>query len=274
MGLFQRVYQPAPGIVASLPLVPEWWLILAALTALCTLAIMWTPLLSAIPLLLAAFGATVAEAGRATRRGWAGKRAPLRSLALTTGLHLAQPFSRLVGRIGHGLRPWWRQKAVGLAAPVPRQRSTWSESWASSSDRLRDLERAIKAQSTAPILGGDFDRWDLEIRAGLFGGVRLRHTIEEHGAGRQLVRFRVWPRISGFALALPSILALPAVLAAASGTWGAAVVLGAATLMVLLIALREASVAMALGLSTLQEAPGSEAPDSVLLRRARDATIS
>jgi GT2 family glycosyltransferase len=273
-GLFQRIYQPPPGIVASLPLVPEWWLILAALAALCGLAAMWTPLVFAIPVLLVALGATVAEAGRAAQRGWAGKRPPPRGLVLTAGLHLAQPVFRLVGRIGHGLRPWWRQKAVGLAAPVPRHRLIWSEEWASSCDRLRDVEDALLARSTAPILGGDFDRWDLEIRAGLFGGVRLLHTIEEHGAGRQLVRFRLTPRISGFAIALPSIFGIPAVLAAMSGAWGAAVVLAAATLMVLLIALREASVAMALALSTVHEAPGSEAADSVLLAQAQDATVS
>jgi O-antigen biosynthesis protein len=275
-GLFQRIYQPPPSVVASLPLVPEWWLVLVALAALCALAVMWTPLLFASGGLLVASGATVAEAARAAQRGWAGRRPRLRCLVLTAGLHLAQPLFRLVGRIGHGLRPWWRQKPVGfgLAMPVPRQRVAWSERWASSSDRLRDVENALLAHSTAPIRGGDYDRWDLEIHAGMFGGVRLLHTIEEHGAGRQLVRFRVRPRISGFAIALPSILGLPAVLAAMSGAWGAAVVLIAATLTVLLIALREASSAMAVALSTVQEAHGSEATDSVLLARARDAAGS
>jgi GT2 family glycosyltransferase len=273
-GLFQRIYQPAPGVVASLPLVPEWWLILVALAALCGLAVMWTPLLFAIPVLLVAFGATVAEAARATQRGWAGERPPRGCLVLTVGLHLVQPFVRLVGRIGQGLRPWWRQHAVGLAAPVPRHRVTWSEGWRSSSDRLRDVENALLARSTPPIRAGDFDRWDLEVRAGLLGGVRLLHTVEEHGAGRQLVRFRLRPRLSGLAIVLPLILGVPAALAAASGARGAAVVLGAATLTGLLVALREASVAMALALGTVQDAPGSEAVESVRSPRTREPSSS
>ena len=30
--------------------------------------------------------------------------------------------------------------------------------------------------------GGDYDRWDLEIRGGLLGSLRTRMAIEEHGA--------------------------------------------------------------------------------------------
>jgi hypothetical protein len=41
--------------------------------------------------------------------------------------------------------------------------------------------------------GGDWDRWDLQVRGGLLGVARLRIGIEEHGAGRQLVRVRSWP---------------------------------------------------------------------------------
>jgi hypothetical protein len=36
-------------------------------------------------------------------------------------------------------------------------------------------------------------RWDLEVRAGLAGAVRVQTVVEEHGAGRQLVRYRRWP---------------------------------------------------------------------------------
>ena len=34
------------------------------------------------------------------------------------------------------------------------------------------------------------------MRGGLLGAVRLLATTEEHGAGRQLVRFRLWPKCS------------------------------------------------------------------------------
>jgi hypothetical protein len=58
--------------------------------------------------------------------------------------------------------------------------------------------------------GGDFDNWDLEISAGAFGGVRAKMAIEEHGAGKQLIHFRLCPfvRLVGIAIAcvLPLLL--------------------------------------------------------------------
>ena len=41
--------------------------------------------------------------------------------------------------------------------------------------------------------GGDYDAWDLEVRAGGLSAVRVRLAIEEHGQGRQMVRFRAEP---------------------------------------------------------------------------------
>src|SRR5207244_12714664 len=35
-----------------------------------------------------------------------------------------------------------------------------------------------------------------EVRCGFLGAARLRMAIEEHGGGKQLVRFRAWPRVS------------------------------------------------------------------------------
>ena len=67
--------------------------------------------------------------------------------------------------------------------------------------------------------GGDFDHWDLAAHAGLFGTVRVRMTIEEHGSGRQLVRFAarpVWLRLGGLVCAVFAALALGAV---AGGAW-------------------------------------------------------
>jgi len=34
----------------------------------------------------------------------------------------------------------------------------------------------------------------------LFGSARLLHTIEEHGGGKQLARFRMWPQWSRLAV--------------------------------------------------------------------------
>jgi hypothetical protein len=124
----------------------------------------------------------------------------------------------------------------------------WSEDWRSADDRVRSAESAILALGTAPVRGGDYDAWDLEIRAGLLGFARLRHTVEEHGAGRQLVRFRLTPRPTVFGLLLPVLLALPMVGAIAGGARVAALTLACLGAAALLLAVRELSIAMALAL--------------------------
>jgi hypothetical protein len=61
--------------------------------------------------------------------------------------------------------------------------------------------------------GGAFDRFDLEVRGGLLGAVRLIVAVEEHGAGQQLVRIRYWPSWSRSA---PILIAMPVLLSAAA----------------------------------------------------------
>jgi hypothetical protein len=43
--------------------------------------------------------------------------------------------------------------------------------------------------------GDDTDPWDLEVRTGAFATARLIGTVEEHGHGSQMVRWRIWPRL-------------------------------------------------------------------------------
>ena len=61
--------------------------------------------------------------------------------------------------------------------------------------------------------GNAYEPWDLEIVGGLLGSARLLMAVENHGSGRQYVRFRAWPRYSKVALALASVGALIAVAA-------------------------------------------------------------
>src|SRR2546426_3337753 len=59
----------------------------------------------------------------------------------------------------------------------------------------------------------------------MLGAARLRTAVEEHGLGRQLVRFRVWPRPSTAGVI---VLAFFAFLAAAAGhdrAWAGATIL-------------------------------------------------
>jgi len=100
--------------------------------------------------------------------------------------------------------------------------SLWSENWQSGDDRLRALESALRSRGAAVRRGGDFDRWDLELRAGILGAVRIDVVVEEHGQGNQLVRFRTWPKATRFALAL-----IFALLVVSLVDWGVASARGA-----------------------------------------------
>ena len=66
---FQSVYQPAPRLLASLPLMPEWYLVVAALVAVSALGYFWAPLFLTLPLLVVAVAAPLLQAGlNATER--------------------------------------------------------------------------------------------------------------------------------------------------------------------------------------------------------------
>lgn len=217
--LFQSVYEPAPSHFWSIARMPEWYLMMIALAALAVLGLFWWPLLMALPVLIIATAPLLIQSALcATRVRF--DRNQHRGLAvlglrfLTTILHLVQPLARLVGRRSRELKPSRRSYRSGLAIPGLRMLNIWSESWHAPQDWLSAIEAALKEAGATLIRGGDFDRWDLELRGGLLGAVRIRMAIEEHGGGRQLVRVRFWPRCQRFWLALSLICAVVAVEAA------------------------------------------------------------
>ena len=65
----------------------------------------------------------------------------------------------------------------------------------------------------------------LEVRGGILGAVRLLATTEEHGAGKQLVRFRLWPKFSVQGLVLILLLLAGAIGAVWDHAWSAAALL-------------------------------------------------
>ena len=77
----------------------------------------------------------------------------------------------------------------------------------------RSVEATLRREGAVVLRGGCFDRWDLMYRGGLLGSSRLVLAVEEHGGGRQLARFKWWPRCSGWAFAVPTLLATLATLA-------------------------------------------------------------
>ncbi len=229
---FQSVYEPARHTLLSLPLMPEWYLVVAALGGLSFLSLWWWPLWEVWPLLgLAALAPPLQALCGATQARFPARfRRPfdlVRTRGLTAVLHLAQPLARLWGRLRHGLTPWRRKRAPGFALPRPRWTSHWRERWESPVDTLARLESHLLRDGAACRRGGDFDRWDLEVRGGLLGGVRALAVVEEHGAGRQFVRLRCWPRLFPAGLWLSACLLGMAAWAGTDGHGAVAAVLAA-----------------------------------------------
>ncbi len=222
---FQSLYQPGPGVLASLPLMPEWHLAIVGLATLAMLGALWPPLLFALPVLGVALAVPIAQAvvsaHAAAFPGPAGDRWKRR--ALTTLLHLLQPIARLRGRLRHGLAPWRVRGPGWPASPHPRRHAVWTPRWRAPDARLRGIEESLRESGAVVRRGGDFDRWDLEVRGGLFGSARLLAAVEEHGQGQQMVRVGTWSRVATGGLGGVATLAA---LTVAAGLGGATVVAG------------------------------------------------
>jgi hypothetical protein len=207
--LFQSIYAPAPGFFRSLPLMPEWYLVIITLAMLSAIGILWTPLLFGLPLLALAVAAPLAQAVLSASHASFSSTPQslidrLKLRGLTAMLHMLQPLARLYGRLRYRLTLWRLHGMPYFAFPWPRTTTIWSERWQSPEERLQHIEAALRADGSIILRGGNYDRWDLEVRGGLFGAVRMRMAVEEHGAGKQLVRIRSWPTFSppGLAFAL------------------------------------------------------------------------
>jgi GT2 family glycosyltransferase len=255
-GLFQSIYQPSPGRMGSLLLAPEGLLLIGILAFVSLLGLLWAPLLLAAPPLLAGLAALVL---RAASGGWqAHPSAPgrsrfetLRRRCLTAALYLLQPSARLAGRLRNGLSPWRRRLRPGAVLPRPRTAEVWSERWREPHAFVQDLQDSLAARGGYVRSGGPFDRWDLDLRAGPLGGVKIRTAVEEHGSGRQLMRVRIWPRASTWGLTTASLLVLLAAYAAFHGRLEVTAAIGIGLVAIVALGLEGAGTAMNLALSEL-----------------------
>jgi O-antigen biosynthesis protein len=255
-GLFQSIYEPAPGMLSNLLLMPEFLLLIAALGGVSALGLLWAPLLFALPLFAAG---VLASLWRALANGWRANRpVPGRPAfetflrrGVTAALFLLQPLARLAGRLRNGLSPWRRRLRPGAAWPRPRTVKVWSETWREPQARIQDLQDALAANGGFVRSGGPFDRWDLDLRAGPLGGVKIRTAVEEHGSGRQLMRAKIWPRASAVALVSALLLVLLGAYAWADGQVGFGVTIGVALLFAVALGIEGTGTAMSLALTEL-----------------------
>jgi O-antigen biosynthesis protein len=171
-------------------------------------------------------------------------------------LHLLQPLARLWGRLHGGLTPW-RRSSPGFSLPWPRTSTIWSEGWNAPEKTLQFIEAALRAYGVAFRRGGNYDRWDLEVRRGMHGAVRLLMANQVHEAGnKQLLIFRTWPLWSPSLLVLTLLFAVLTIVAALDDAWAAAMVLGGVALLLIIHLLQQCAGATAATLGTLQKLRG------------------
>jgi glycosyltransferase involved in cell wall biosynthesis len=246
---FQSLYERNASSWWELPLMPEWSLLVALLGVATILGFLWAPLTWFAPLLAAAALLPPAQAIVSARKARF-ISSPLRPhhraglFLLTACMHLMQPAARLVGRIQHGLTPW-RRRGVGRARWRPwLTRTAWRAQWKAPQDRLTAVQEALRSAGAVGWCGEDYDDWDLSVRGGLWGTARLRFAVEEHGAGKQMLRFRMWPRVSMRVLGLTGFVAALATAAFVDGAWLAGGLLAPLALGMAWMAARDAARAL------------------------------
>ena len=201
---YARLYEPAPNLLNSLPLTHEWQLTNLVLAVLCGISMFWGRLLGVLPVAVVAFVLSLVPAASAAVKvrfpeSAKGRFTRFRLRVLTGLLHLMQPLTRLWSRLVYSLTAWRIRRFPTLSFPWPRMFQLWSERWLDSTEVLASLESVLRSGGAVVRRGGDYDSWDLEIRGGLFGGVRVRTVTENYGCGKHMLRLcsRPWFSISG-----------------------------------------------------------------------------
>jgi len=232
---FQSIYQPTPNTLSAIPLMPEYYLFIIGLVAISLLGFSWQPLFLAFPLSIALILIVIVQAGVSASKAVytttpKTKFEKLWRWGLTTFLHLIQPLARLYGRLAHGLKPWRihgiNDLSLEFFVPKARSFSFWSENWKSNEDWIRSIEAKLIKLKVRVRRGGEFERWDLEAKCGLLAACRGLFTVEEHGAGKQLVRLCCRLHYSRPGIVLVSILVALALFAELDNAFVAATILG------------------------------------------------
>ena len=151
-------------------------------------------------------GRTLVVAWRSPLDALRGSRLPAGEHAaafmLLTALVLGQSLYRTRGRLAGGLDavPPTRANGCSRAARTPArgvERGLASHGGAAP----RRGGAARPARASPCVVAVTIRPWDLEVRTGAFAQRALLGTVEEHGHGSQMVRWRVWPRVGWIGVA-------------------------------------------------------------------------
>ena len=225
---YAGIYHPPLGLLDSLPGAPEWVLINIILASLSLLACFWGRLLLAPPLLF--FGVAsglVAGTARASRVHFSTRTrfARLRLKALTAFLGLQQPLARPWGRWTYEAGFCRQHRTAGSRLPLPCRFRYWTEQRREAIEWLSMIEAGVRAGGAVVRRGGDYDAWDLEVCANIFGNTRIRVLSEEYD-GKQLVHVYTYPRLCSLPLIWITLLLILSALAVSDHAWIAAGSLG------------------------------------------------
>ena len=235
--LFQSVYQPAEGLLNSIPLMPEWYLGTMILATFGCLGFLWQPLLWCWLIFAASIAIVILQAAISAVRSSSlspSQRKDIRYTLMIILLHVIQPVARLYGRIRHGLTPWrkrgatWNFKFIFITCP--KVFFHWSEQWKSPEQWLTEIEDNLALMKTRGKRGGDFDRWDIQVRNGLFSKSNGLLTVEEHGAQKQYIKFRCRASYSFTAWMISLTLLATAIFAATMQQWEVSMIIASLAL--------------------------------------------
>ena len=210
---FQSIYDTASASHLALMQMPEWYLLVAALLFVTVSGLIWSPMIYFAPLALIVTVMPVSHIiynvarmpGKKKRRS---KLQHLQFSTITVGLHVLQPLARLLGRIKYDLTPWRHYGKGSYLLPLTRNNCVWCNNWISPDKRLERIETDLKTENVCIERGNNYDRWDLLIKGGSLGFVKLLMASEDHNGGKQYLRFRFIPGVSLTAICLISFPAL------------------------------------------------------------------
>ncbi len=176
-------------MLSNLLLAPEFLLLIADSRRDLGARLLWAPLLLALPL---SGRRVTACLWRALVSGWRASRpVPGRSRSETLRSSRADGDVVPAAATGKTGRPTPRRPLALAPSSSTRGRlaapahvTVWGESWHEPQAWVQCLQDALAARGAFVRSGGPFDRWDLDLRAGPLGGVRIRTAVEEHGVGQ------------------------------------------------------------------------------------------
>jgi O-antigen biosynthesis protein len=198
---FQSIYDSPSFRHLGLLQMPEWYLLSAALLLVAISGIVWAPMLYLWPIALIVIFLPITHiiynVAKIPGKNKDSRKFQNLLFRLTTiCFHTFQPLARLLGRIKYDLTPWRNYGKGNYAIPVIEKMNVWCENWIAPEVRLENIESILKSENACVERGGIYARWDLLIKGGSLGSVKIFMAAEDHKGGRQYLRFRFVPRLS------------------------------------------------------------------------------